>query len=293
MQRGRVPTLLNQCATGSKISSITSTPQSQHRQTQQPSSQSPPQTFRSLPGTDGPLDGGELTIGNQPFDPTRPPLKQQLLAKLGLGPNVNVDPLQAQGGLNEGTWTVTDRTQCFVLKLVRGQNNFGMPSEGDKVLKLHREHPSISSDASLAFPVKVFRCTGPGGQKRYELIVMHKVPGQCLGELIARMMSSRQTPQLMQIFQQLGSFLSEFHSRYGSKQHNDFNPSNVFYDAPSGKFSLIDMSDMGLKLPMGESDVEHFTTSLRILSSCYGQQFFLEGKRHFDMGYSRGSPRGL
>merc|ERR1719162_1373158 len=113
------------------------------------------------------------------------------------------------------------------MKLVKGTNAFGMPTEAEKLLRLASDHPSIINDAGLAFPVKMFRCGAAG--KRFELIVMRQVPGSLLSELIATMLgvsrSDNKMAKLMQVFEQLGRFLADFQMRYRNKQHNDFQPS--------------------------------------------------------------------
>lgn len=189
--------------------------------------------------------------------------------------------------MNEGVWIVKDNSQKFVLKLVKGVNSFGMPTDAEKFTRLSHEHPGIEHDASIAFPMQIIRCTAPGQGNRYDLIVMRKVPGKSLSETIANLRSEGRMPQLMQILEKLGQFLADFHARYSNKQHNDFQPSNVFYDPVSGSFTLIDISDMGPTEPLNEVDVERFTNSLSLLSNCYGQNFFLEGKRHFEAGYNQ------
>jgi len=220
------------------------------------------------------------------FDPTWPPLKSQLVSKLGLSQNATVEEMQGhRGGLNEGVWILRDNTQSFVMKLVKGSNSFGMPTEAERFAKLFNEHPSIINDSSLAFPVKIFRCAGLGLGKRLDLIVMRKAPGTLLASLIATMLSGNKTPQVMQLLDQLGRFLADFQFRYGNKQHNDFQPSNIFYDPATGRFTLIDVSDIGPKTALAEADAERFTAALRLSSNCYGQNFYLEGKRHFEAGY--------
>lgn len=223
------------------------------------------------------------------FDPTWPQLKSQLTSKLGLSPNAAVEPMNGhRGGLNEGVWIVRDHAQSFVMKLVKGSNSRGMPTEAERLFKLHNEHPSMINDMSLAFPVKIFRCAAPGIGKRFDLIVMRKAPGTLLATLIAHMVSEGKTQQIMKILEHLGRFLADFHSRYGNKQHNDFQPSNIFCDPATQRFTLIDVSDVGPKVPLAEADCERFIASLSLLSKCFGQNFYHDGKRHFEAGYQRG-----
>jgi len=233
---------------------------------------------------------------SQRFEPQR--VKQQLASKLGLSPQAAViEPhVGNAGGMNEGIWTLRDQTQSFILKLVKGHGKHGFPTEGEKFFKLCNEHPLIINDPSLAFPVKIFKCMAPGSGKRYELIVMRKVTGTMLSEVIAKMICKGELAQLNGLFSQLGAFLADFQARYGHKHHGDFQPSNIFLCAPSSpssapSFTLIDVADMGPRAPpfgTAESDAEHFIAALGILSKCYGQHFYLEGKRQFEMGYARG-----
>merc|ERR1719183_2806788 len=136
-----------------------------------------------------------------------------------------------------------------------------MPSEADRFARIFQEHPSIVNDSSIAFPIKVFKC-----DNSHDLIVMRKVKGQPLGDILALKRSSGQMHDVMQILKKLGSFLSRFHKSYNNKQHGDFQPSNVLYDESCGAFTIIDMADLGNR-SSAESDVSHFCQSLRILSN--------------------------
>jgi serine/threonine protein kinase len=239
-----------------------------------------------MPGLSGSLDGGELQMNSPHFDPTRQPLRLQILSKIGVSPNSMVEAMEGNcGGLNQGVWVVKDHSQKFIMKLVKGVNSFGMPTEGEKFTKIHSKHPGILEDSRLAFPMKIFRLMSPGQGKLHELIVMRKARGVLLSEYIATMRSENRMQQLLQIFEQCGQFLAEFHACYGNQQHNDFTPSNIFYDPASSTFTLIDLGDMGPKFH--EADVERFINALNILSSCYGHQFFVDGKRCFESGYHR------
>jgi len=243
------------------------------------------QTPRSLPAS-GSMDGGELQFSGTHFDPTRQPLRSQLLSRLGVSQTSLLEELKGNcGGLNQGVWVVKDNSQKFMLKLVKGVNSFGMPTEGEKFFRILNEHPGISTDQTLSFPVKIIRLVSLGQGKLYELIVMRKAPGALLSEHIATMRSENRVQQLLQIFEQCGQFLAEFHACYDNKQHNDFQPSNIFYDPVTSRFTLIDLADMGPKIH--EADVERFANALSILSNCYGQQFYIDAKRYFEAGYSR------
>ncbi len=54
------------------------------------------------------------------------------------------------------------------------------------------------------------------------------------------------------ILKKLGSFLAQFQRRYDNRQHYDFQPSNIFYDAPSGNFTLVDVADLGFSGAEGD-----------------------------------------
>lgn len=237
---------------------------------------------------------GELDIGSGPFDPTHQSLRSQLIAKLGLGGHSTIEEMQGfRGGLNEGVWFLSDpgAREELVLKLVRCHRvAASIPTEAENCLKIYREHPNVVHDPTVAFPVKIFGCLGPGGTKRYDLIIMRKVRGERLAELIARKWYSKQVPQLMQILEKLGVCLAEFHARYGNSQHGDFQPSNIFCDEEQDGLALIDVGGMGV--PTMESDVEHFAKSMRLLAEAYGSQLATDGMRHFERGYALGAGKG-
>jgi Cys-rich protein (TIGR01571 family) len=233
----------------------------------------------------------QLHVGMGGGDPTQEPARSQFLAKLGLPQQARVEKLSGNfGGQNEGIWVVQDPStrSSLILKRVWSRNPYGlqMPSEATQFASLFREHPSIAHDPTIAFPIKVFKCIGQTGDNSHDLVVMRKVNGQHLGEVFAFMRSRGQMRDIMQILRQLGSFLARFHSSYSNKQHGDFQPSNIFYDASSGAFSLIDIANMG---QARESDVLHFCESLRLLSNTFGPQFLSDGKRNFEEGYRSAS----
>jgi len=240
------------------------------------------------------LDVGELDIGSGPFDPTQQSIRSQLLAKLGLSSHATIEEMQGfRGGLNEGVWFATDASKGsvkeeLVLKLVRCHRvAASIPTEAENCLRIFREHSSAVNDSTIAFPIKIFSCLGTGGTKRYDLIVMRRVRGERLAELIARKWYSKQLPQLMQILEKLGICLAEFHARYSNSQHGDFQPSNIFYDEDEDEIALIDVGGMGV--PTMESDVEHFAKSMKLLAEAYGVQLSADGMRHFERGYAIGN----
>jgi hypothetical protein len=66
-------------------------------------------------------------------------------------------------------------------------------------------------------------------------------------------------------------------------QHGDCQPSNVFYDASTGNFTLIDIAGMGHG--QGENDVAQFTQGLKMMTQWYGRQFMAQAEKHFRAGY--------
>jgi len=235
------------------------------------------------------LDVEDLCIpSDAPFDPMQPPLKAQLLQKLRLSPGAQVEPMRGGiGSCNAGMWLVKDGRVCLVLKLVRSSGLLSQTSEVEKFAKLNREWPGIGQDPSLAFPFKLFRCQQPGGGNSWDLVVMRQVPGQRMSELIMKTLHGRAVQELMRILEQFGGFLADFHARYGGMQHGDLTPANVFYDPIGGRFTLVDVSDLAPRNPVIQADTERFSSSLRLLSTFYGPQLFMEGKAHFEAGYSR------
>lgn len=223
-------------------------------------------------------------------DPTQPPLKGQLLQKLRVQPNALVEPMRGGlGSCNAGMWIIRDASQSFVLKLVRDKHCFMGPqqaAEADKFAKLSREHPGIVKDPSLAFPCKIFRCLNKGGVKTHDLVVMRQVPGVRVSDFIMQMLHGKQVQDLMRVLEQFGSFLADFHARYGGMQHGDLTPANVFFDPQTARFTLVDVADLAPRNPVIQSDTERFTSSLRLLSSFYGPGLFMDGKARFEAGYT-------
>lgn len=223
------------------------------------------------------------------FDPCQLPLKAQLLQKMQMQPNALVEPMRAGiGSCNAGMWIMRDGVQCFVLKLVRstspGMNQL-QASEADKFAKLCREHPGIGQDPSLSFPSKIFHCNGQGGVKN-DLIVMRQVSGVRMSEFIMQRLHGKNVQDLMRILERFGSFLADFHARYNGMQHGDLTPANVFYDERSGRFALVDVADLAPRNPVIQSDIERFISSLKLLSTFYGPELFMQGKAQFEAGYS-------
>merc|ERR1719401_1233531 len=179
-----------------------------------------------------------------------------------------------RGGLNEGVWFVSDPNQGapkddLVLKLVTCKKaHASLPTEAENFMRIYREHPSVISDRLVAFPSNLLSCVGPSG-KAWDLIVMRKVRGERLAEYIERKSHSapRQLPELLQLMDKLGARLAEFHGRYGGCQHGDFQAANIFYDEATDEFTFIDIGGMGI--PTTETDEQHFSKNLQMLSSAY------------------------
>eukprot|EP00747_Dinoflagellata_sp_TGD_P213253 gnl/TRDRNA2_/TRDRNA2_86237_c0_seq1.p1 gnl/TRDRNA2_/TRDRNA2_86237_c0~~gnl/TRDRNA2_/TRDRNA2_86237_c0_seq1.p1 ORF type:complete len:743 (-),score=104.90 gnl/TRDRNA2_/TRDRNA2_86237_c0_seq1:379-2607(-) len=209
----------------------------------------PRSTSPIVPGSSGSkcVEMGDLQLGSMPFfDPAAPAQLSQLTTQLGLGKNTKAEKLGGfTGGLNEGVWVLKDaglgnlvsrfNGDDLVLKLVKCQRIApSIPTEAENFSKIQSEFPGVASDPSLAFPVKLFSCLGNGGQKRYDLIVMRKVKGTSLAEVIANKWYGNQVPELMQILDRLGFTVAEFHARYCNWQHGDLQPSNVFFRRGEG-----------------------------------------------------------
>lgn len=184
-------------------------------------------------------------------------------------------------------WVIHDGNRELVLKVVRNDpGRLGLPSEAEKLIKLYQNDPSIVDDRAIAFPVKIFHCVGPSGDRNLDIIVMKKASGAPLSDVLFQLFHAGELVEVGSILKQLGMFLKQFHQRYGNMQHGDFGPENIFYDASSRSFSLVDVADLGRLA--AEGDVPHFVKSLSILSKAYGQEFFANGKQCFEEGYRTG-----
>lgn len=248
------------------------------------------------------LEAGELHITARSFNPSNPSVRAQLLALLGLGPGAVIEEMKGfRGGLNEGVWFVSDRERPalggsgpgreLVLKLVRGTRiDQNLLTEGENLQKIAREHPKATSDPALAFPLRVVAVVGPGGARRHDLIVMRKVRGERLAEVIARKWYRGEVSQIMRLLERLGTCLGEFHARYSGVQHGDFQPSNIIYDDERDALVMIDVGGMGV--PTMQGDVAHFCKSLRLLAEAYGTGLANDGTRRFEQGYAQGVAAG-
>jgi serine/threonine protein kinase len=227
-----------------------------------------------------------------PFDPIKPAVRTQIFTKLSTAKNATIVQLRQEGGLNEGLWVLSGASGNFILKLVpHDRRHFMMPSEAEQFLKLVRDHPAMSDDPALAFPLKIFYCRDQERDKLiHDLIVMRKAPGHSIADIIGRRWFMNKKVELMRELYALGAFLAEVHARH-HMQHGDFTPSNVFYDEVSGAFTMVDLSDFGPQFwESSESDVERFCVGIDMLAKCYGEQLRCEGKQHFVRGYQESKP---
>jgi len=156
--------------------------------------------------------------------------------------------------------------------------------EAETLVRLHREHPSIAKDASVAFPHKILHIIGADGLRCYDLIAMQRVPGQALALTIGDKWYSGRADELMKIFEHVGACLCHFHKRYGGKQHGDYHPQNIFYDDATGAVTLIDLGGMGGVTDC--SDRERLAKVAIQMSSAYGPKF-QEVVRFFERGYTQ------
>jgi len=226
---------------------------------------------------------------NESYDPLQDPsLKADILSKLDLSQNSTLKKFSGHSGAqNQGMWIIQDvQTQSsFVLKLVHSRGICGLPSEAQKLISVYKEHPDIVHDAAVAFPVKIFNCLGPGSDHSHDFIVLRKVSGAPLSDVITDHYKQSRMRELMPILRELGAFLAQFHGRYGNCQHGDFHASNIFYDASSCRFTLIDVADIGNRL-VKKRDAAYFVENLSKLSVM--REFFNEGKCNFEEGYKNG-----
>jgi len=212
-------------------------------------------------------------------------LKSQLLQKLLMPPNAVVENMRG-GGCNAGMWIVRDISQTYVLKLTKSSPMFmGKMSESARLLKLSRSHPSLVDDLAIAFPCKIFHCLGPDGSNSHDMLVMRQVPGVQLSEVIRQKLQGNQQ-ELMGILEHFGAFLAAFHSRYNGMQHGDLTPANICFCQSSGRFTLIDIADLGPQNPLLQPDVDRFISGIKGLCMLFGAARFEENKARFEAGYN-------
>jgi hypothetical protein len=238
----------------------------------------------------------DLRIGENDIDPTKAKVKSQLLSKLGLSSSLQVarfgvtqaGQLIANGFNNAGLWTISDAGGVLpelMVKLV--SSDLG---ESTKFQKLAAEFPEIGSDQLLAFPLHIVRCITGMNIQSHELIVMQRAAGVCLHEFVQKKL--REDPGgmfffLMPLFEQVGVALAEFHSRYGNKQHSDFQPANIIYNETTQKMTFVDMANMGSPLNPPGSDVTQFRAAIRALYGHLSCPLSATFEQQFVSGYSR------
>lgn len=236
----------------------------------------------------GGLLAGDLILENDVFDPSEPRLCTQLAEKLGSFSGIEAMKGFA-GGLNEGVWFMYGEEETYVLKLVKCQRiACHVPTEAENLERVRQQHPGIGADQTIAFPVKLCGCYSTDGTKRYDLIVMRKIPGERLAEVLGRWYYAQQEPSedplLRQLWESLGRQLASFHERYG-KQHGDFQPFNIFYDEVTGAICFIDVGGMGI--PTMDNDVEHFREAMGLLKKGYNEQLMDDLTAAFIQGYKQ------
>jgi hypothetical protein len=230
----------------------------------------------------------DLQIGAGIFDPKQPHIHAQIVAKLGVSGHSTVERLAGfTGGRNEGVWILTDRqglkNEQYVLKLISCRRiHPTVPTETENFQKLSLDHPGLSNDSEVAFPLKLFACQNPG-PRRYDLIVMQSAPGTRLAEVLSYKWQARQVQDIMKILRCVGACLKRFHMRYGNTQHADLQAANVFWDDATEAVTFIDLGGMGLVTI--ETDNEHFKKAFRMITERWGA-IKEDGCRMFDIGYN-------
>jgi hypothetical protein len=233
----------------------------------------------------------ELQMDQESFDPLYPPMRSVLLDRLGLPQTMTIESLlDNPGSFNDGVWMVFDGfTTGLVLKLVpHSRSHPSRATDAEKFINLQRRCPKLVTEFSLAFPLRIFQLKSPRGTRCKDLIVMRRAHGLQLTQHLYHKFHSDQHPQLLEIFQELGTFLAVLHRVYKGMQHGDCQPSNVFYDELSGNFTLIDVADFGYGPYVaegGENDVEHFGDGLKTLTQWYGDNFIEDLIRNFKAAY--------
>jgi hypothetical protein len=228
----------------------------------------------------------ELKLDTEAFDPTTPQLKKTLLELLDMEGQSTIERLHGWYGANNlGIWFVKD--SCLEQDLIIKQVSLRY-GEGDKLLAVASNYPSIVQDRSLAFPTKIVHCS-VDGEVVHELIVTPKVQAEEFTDFIGEKWYSTQPNAKHEIFramEQLGRQLKEFHIRYSGAQHGDFQPSNVFYDRSANVFTFIDLADVATPIN-SDKDVQTFQKSLSAFAAAtYGPQFARQSQASFARGYA-------
>jgi len=231
---------------------------------------------------------GEIRCADR-FKPSLGAIRQQLLQQLGLTKAAQIKEMGGfKGGLNQGIWIVSDNGQKLVLKQSRCQRiASNILTEAENFVRILKDHPEIANDPLVAFPVKIFSCTGPEG-KISDIIAMKKCPGERLCEFVAAKFYANQMQQLNCALEEVGHCLAQFHYRYGNEQHGDFQPSNIYYEEKTKVVTFIDVGGMGV--PTMGTDVDHFHQCVRAMTASYQVNLHAELLRAFDKGYQSASP---
>jgi len=231
----------------------------------------------------------DLSFSGLPFDPTVPALKSLIFEKLAVANNATMAQMRQDGGMNDGMWLISGGSSSLIVKLVPHERRHAkMPTEAEQYQKLVASNPSMIDDPALAFPIKIFHCREQNRQTpSFDLIVMRKASGKAFSEVIARRWFTSQKAELWKELYAIGSFLADVHARLNNMQHGDFTPSNVFYDEAAGTFTMVDLSDFGpQEWNNPQTDVQRFCSGLQMVSKCFGDEFYTEGKRTFEAGYN-------
>lgn len=238
----------------------------------------------------------DFRMDRDDFDLERAQLRANLLGKLGLLESVSIEKLDEgnSGAFNDGIWIISDGTSPgLVLKLVpHFRLRATRKTDTEKYVDLQRMCPNIVTELSLAFPLRIFHLSGPGGFRNKDLIVMRQAAGLQLTQHLYHKFHAGQVAELLNIFKEFGKFMRTIHRVYRvggkSMQHGDCQPSNVFYDEPSGLFTLVDVADFGFGPYLaqgGEDDIEHFIEGLDRLKQWYGQALTDGCAQEFRRGY--------
>jgi len=229
----------------------------------------------------------DLQMNADRFDPTCPQMSVHLLSMLGIQGISTIEREQHNcGGINHGVWNLSGNNTArrLTMKLVDSHRRHPtLPTDAEKFVKLASVCPQIVRDPSLAFPIKIFMLRRPRGGRGQDLIVMPQAAGNQLTVVITHKWHNKEQIELLRIFKRFGKFLHAFHRDYKGMQHGDCQPSNVFYDASTGNFTLIDIAGMGHG--QGETDVAQFTQGLKMMTQWYGRQFMAQAEKHFRAGY--------
>lgn len=232
------------------------------------------------------LEIGELQLGFQMFDPSREPLRRQILSALGASPASSLHAAKnCGGGVNEGIWFLKDGSRELALKLVRFDRLAPTQLiEAATFIRMYNEFPNIISDPSLSFPSHIFYIRGHGGARRHDLIVMPRAAGSMVSDIIASRCRAGDTKELADILEAIGASIAAFHHRYEGKQHCDLGAENVYFDVATQHTTLIDLGGMGNKVSC--QDVERFCKIVRRMCEFYGRDIE-DGISRFKSGYAR------